>query len=80
MSDNEIRTTILQCLSLIAPEADSGQLRPDVNLRDQLDLDSIDLLNFFISLHKEFKIEIPERDYGQLLTLFGCEKYVRSKV
>lgn len=80
MSDDVIRATILQCLSVVAPEVDSAQLRSDIILRDQLDLDSIDLLNFFISLHKQFKIEIPEQDYGHLLTLAGCQKYIRAKL
>lgn len=48
------------------------QLLPDVSLRDQLDVDSMDLLNFMISLHKEFGVDIPERAYPQLMTIDGC--------
>lgn len=80
MKPEAIRSIVLECLNGIAPEADPATLQPTVNLRDQLDLDSVDLLNFVISLHKKFKIEIPEKDYPQLMTLNGCVTYLSSKV
>jgi acyl carrier protein len=76
MTRDEIRETVLRALSRIAPEADLSQLRPDRRIRDQLDIDSMDLLNFVIGLHKEFRIEIPEADYPQLATLNGCIDYL----
>jgi acyl carrier protein len=51
---------------------------PDVAFRDQLDLDSMDLLNFFIALHKEFNGKIPEADYAKLSTLNGCIAYLTA--
>lgn len=71
-ADDETRTTVLRILSEIAPEADTASLQPDVSFRDQLDLDSMDFLNFVISLHKAFHIEIPESDYPKYTTLNGC--------
>lgn len=76
MTRDEIRQTVLRALGQIAPEADLSQLRPDRRIRDQLDIDSMDLLNFVIELHKEFRIEIPEADYPQLATLNGCVDYL----
>lgn len=76
MSETEIREAILHVLGEIAPEADLRGLRPQARLRDQLDLDSMDFLNFVIGLHKELHIEIPERDYGRLATLAGCVDYL----
>lgn len=78
MNTNEIRQTVLKLLCNIAPETDPVQLRTDQGLRDQLDVDSMDLLNFMISLHKEFGIDIPERDYPQLGTVDGCVAYVEA--
>lgn len=80
MKPEEIRSVVLECLNGIAPEADPATIKPTVNLRDQLDLDSVDLLNFVISLHKRFKIEVPEKDYPQLMTLNGCVTYLSSRV
>jgi acyl carrier protein len=76
MTRDEVRQTVLRALGQIAPEADLSQLRPDMRIRDQLDIDSMDLLNFVIELHKEFGIDIPEADYPQLATLNGCIDYL----
>lgn len=76
MTKDEIRATVLRVLGQIAPEADLTQLNPARRLRDQLDIDSMDLLNFVIALHKELHVEIPEADYPKLATLQGCVDYL----
>jgi acyl carrier protein len=78
MTKDEIRGTVLRVLGQIAPEADLSQLKPHLRIRDQLDIDSMDLLNFVIGLHKELKIDIPEADYPKLVTLDGCIEYLAS--
>jgi acyl carrier protein len=72
LSKDDTRRQVLRILGEIAPEADTTSLRPDVSFRDQLDLDSMDFLNFVVALHKEFHIEIPESDYPKYMTLNGC--------
>lgn len=69
---DETRSLVLRLLGEIAPEADMTVLRPDVSFRDQLDLDSMDFLNFVVALHKEFQLDIPEADYPKYMTLNGC--------
>jgi len=78
MTPNQIRTIVLEELSAIAPEGDLAGLRPDVSFRHQLDLDSMDVLNFTIALHRRFGVEIPEADYPRLATLSGCVDYLTS--
>ncbi|MGH7165428.1 MAG: acyl carrier protein, partial [Nitrospiraceae bacterium] len=60
---------MLRILGEIAPEADLSTLKPDVNFRDQLDIDSMDFLNFVIALHEALRVEIPEADYPKLASL-----------
>ena len=79
MTREEIRATVLRLLSEIAPEAELGGLHPDENLRDQLDIDSMDFLNFLTAISHELGVEIPERDYGELLTLDGCVAYLVAR-
>jgi acyl carrier protein len=67
---------VIESLALIAPEADLEHLPPGVDLRDELDLDSMDFLNFVIAVHERTGIEVPERDYPQLLTLDACVRYL----
>jgi len=71
-SHADTREQILRLLGEIAPEADLAAINPDVSFRDQLDLDSMDFLNFVVSLHKAFEIDIPESDYPKYMTLNGC--------
>jgi acyl carrier protein len=80
MTDSEIRATVLRLLAEIAPEADPAAIRPDVDLRDQLDLDSMDLLNFVVAVDHELAVDIPESDYGQLGTLDGFVAYLAARL
>ena len=76
MTDQEIRQAVLRRMTEVAPEATPDQIKPAVNIRQQLDIDSIDLLKFLVSLHNEFAIEIPERDYGKLMTVNDIVAYI----
>ena len=78
MTTQEISKEVLRILGNIAPEADLAGVRPGVPFRDQFDLDSMDMLNFVIALHKQFQIEIPEADYPRLSSLEGCAEYLES--
>jgi len=79
MTKEKIREIVLRALGQIAPEADLAQFKPNLRIRDQVDLDSMDMLNFIIALHKELKVEIPEADYPKLLTLDDCTEYLASR-
>jgi len=76
VTTDEIRATVLHVLAGIAPEADLAAIDPDVDLREQLDVDSMDLLNFVIGLHEALHVDIPEADYPKLSTLDGCIDYL----
>lgn len=76
MTPDDIRAAVLSALGGVAPEADLEHLKPEVGFREQLDIDSMDFLNFVIALHKAFRIEIPEKDYPKLATLDGCVAYL----
>ena len=76
---DDLRTTVLRVLGDIAPEADLAALKPDVAFREQLDLDSMDMLNFVVGLHAALDIEIPEADYPRLTTLDASVEYLASR-
>jgi acyl carrier protein len=80
MSNDIARSAIIKVLGSIAPEADVAKIEPNENLREVLDLDSVDFLNFLVGLHDELGIEIPESDYGRLSTLSDIINYLTSKV
>lgn len=77
MNDTELRAAVIATLQSIAPEVEPGLLRDDQPLRLQVDLDSMDWLNFLIGLNQRLQIEIPESDYGRLVTLNDLLDYLR---
>jgi acyl carrier protein len=79
MTRDELRATVLRVLGEIAPEADLAGLEPGVPFRDQLDLDSMDGLNFMVGLHTALGIEVPEADYPKLATLETCLDYLAAR-
>ena len=80
MSDAEIRQKVLGILGGLAPEIDVHTLKPDVRLRDQMDIDSMDFLNFLIGVDAELGVDIPEADYPRLATLNAIYAYLREKL
>ncbi len=71
-------TATRNALAGIAPEADLDALAPDVDLQEELDLDSMDFLNFLIALGEATGVHVPESDYGQVRTFGSCVTYVTA--
>lgn len=80
MTDEQIKETIFRIMGEIAPEADFDDLEPDENMRKALDIDSYDFLNFIIGLNDELGVEIPEADYGQLVSLSDIIQYLSAQI
>ena len=80
MSQPDVRAVVLRHLGRVAPELDPDTLKPDVPLRDQIDVDSMDFLNVVIGLHEELGVDIPEADYGKLGTLEATVAYLEGKL
>ncbi|MCG6113145.1 MAG: acyl carrier protein [Paracoccus sp.] len=79
MTEAEIRTLAAELLSDIAPETDPTALPGDRDIREELDIDSMDFLNFIIALAKRTGLAIPEEHYPQLFTMDGIAAYVAEK-
>ena len=80
MTTDQIRAAIIAELGNIAPEMDVASVKPDADLREALDIDSMDFLNFIMALHKKLGIEVPEKDYPRLVTLAGATAYLEQRV
>ena len=79
MSAEELRSRVVAILRTIAPEVEPGELRPGQALRDQVDLDSMDWLNFLVALHERLGVDIPEGDYAKLVTLDDLATYLQAR-
>lgn len=80
MSPVEMRRVLFEAIASVAPESDPATVRDDDDLREVLDLDSMDFLNVVIALHERLKIDIPESDYGKLRTARSAIDYLMKKV
>ncbi|MDP3083600.1 MAG: acyl carrier protein [Rubrivivax sp.] len=76
MNANEIRQLAAEVLAGIAPEADLSGVGDGEDLRQALDLDSMDFLNFVVALNERTGIAIPEADMPKLFTLKGLLAYL----
>jgi acyl carrier protein len=80
MTADEIKKLVFQLLKQIAPDTEPSTLQPDENIRETLDIDSFDSLQFLVSLNEKLGIEIPEEDYGKITTLKTLVNYILDKM
>ncbi|MBI5757939.1 MAG: acyl carrier protein [Planctomycetales bacterium] len=76
MAPGEIRHAILDILSRIVPDEDLSNLNDSVPFRDQMELDSMDFLDIVMELRKRYRIQIPEEDYPNLISMQGTVSYL----
>ena len=79
MDEQTIRDAVSRILGNIAPEVSLSEIEPGKPLRDQIDLDSMDWLNFLVGLHEQLHVDIPEADYRKLVTLNDLVAYLRAR-
>lgn len=80
MSALDIRAVLLEELGNIAPEIDISSVDPKADLREALDIDSMDVLTFITAIHERLWLAIPEVDYPKLMTLDGAIAYLSAKL
>ncbi|MGC6423529.1 MAG: acyl carrier protein [Lentimonas sp.] len=79
MTEDQVKQIVIDIINDIAPDEDTSDLKDDVSLRDQMDLDSMDFLDIVMELRKQHGIEVPEDDYPQLASLASCATYLTPK-
>ncbi len=80
MTREDIRKAILDIITDIAPDEDLSNIKGDVRLREQIDLDSMDFLDIVMELRKRYNVEVPEAEYQQLATLDSSVNYLEPKL
>jgi acyl carrier protein len=80
VNDDAIRDVVVGALHEIAPEVDADALPGEADLREELELDSMDFLNFVTALHEGLGVDVPERDYPLLGSIDACVRYVSGRL
>jgi acyl carrier protein len=80
VTDDELKALIFREVGNIAPETDLDQIDPSSNLREQVDLDPMDMLNLLIAIHGATGVDIPEADYAKMASIDDAVAYLRMRV
>jgi acyl carrier protein len=80
MTKEQIKATVLEIIAQIIPDEDLSNLKGDIPIREQVELDSMDFLDIIMELRKRYGIELPENDYVQLATLDGSAAYLEPRM
>ena len=66
MTREQVRQAVLDALLTVVPEARPAEINPAAPLREQLDIDSMDFINFVVTLDEALGVDVPEAEYGRL--------------
>ena len=80
MKAEEIRTMIMEVIHEIVPDEDLSNLKGDIRIRDQIEMDSMDFLDVVMELRKRYNIVVPEDDYMELSTLDSSVAYLEPRM
>ncbi|MBQ6600268.1 MAG: acyl carrier protein [Clostridia bacterium] len=59
-------------------EIDPEKLTEDTNIRSELGLNSLELINIAVAIEDEFDVEIPDREVGNIETLGDAIKVIQK--
>lgn len=79
MTREQIQSAIFELLKITAPETEPSSLKPDEDIREALNIDSFDALQFLIAINDKLDIDIPEQDYGKTTTLRSLTDYLEER-
>lgn len=80
MRHESIQTAALEELITVAPDLEGEDIPPEADLRETLDLDSMDIVNWVSALHRRLGVDIPEADYPRLVSLNATADYLAARL
>ena len=80
MTPAEIRDAVLDILATINPDEDLSSLDDEQEFRDQLEMDSMDFLDIVMELRKRYRVQVPEEDYENLVSMTKTVAYLEPKM
>jgi acyl carrier protein len=80
MTHTDIRTAFLEEVLKVAPDLEPDDIGENDHIQDDLELDSMDVLNLVSALHGRFGVDIPEVDYVRIATPARAAVYLASRL
>nr|WP_137678699.1 phosphopantetheine-binding protein [Parerythrobacter lutipelagi] len=78
MTYEEARTIVIEEIETIAPDVAPVAIGDAEDVREALDLDSMDIYNLIAALHMRLEIDIPDRDAAQFVTIGGAARWLEE--
>lgn len=79
ISLDDAQRVVVEAVLDIAPDLEGIEIPLEADLRQDLDLDSMDLVNLTAALSERLGADIPERDYALLDTIGACAAYLHDR-
>lgn len=76
MTRAEIEKALFEAITKVAPEAEPGRVPRTADIREELDIDSMDFLNIVVALHERLGVDIPESEYPRLFSIDSALAYL----
>jgi acyl carrier protein len=80
MTKEEVKSVLMEIVAEIIPDEDLTNLKGDIPIREQVELDSMDFLDIIMELRKRYGIEVPEDDYIHLATVDSSVAYLEPRM
>ena len=80
MNKEQIKTSIIEQILIIAPDLEYDDIPSDENLQNALEIDSYDFLHLLTALYEQLGVEVPEADYGKVDTLNHMAEYFAKRI
>ena len=79
MADNNLEARLK---TMIAEQlgVDEAQVVPSASFADDLNADSLDLVELIMSIEEEFGVEIPDEDAEKIVTVQDALNYLKEHV
>ena len=61
-------------------DVEEDQITGDTNILEDLEADSLDIVDLIMSIEDEFEVEIPDEDVEELRTVDDAVKYIEQKL
>ncbi|MDG4647842.1 acyl carrier protein [Roseibacterium sp. SDUM158017] len=78
MSKPDYRAVFIEELTRVAPDIEAADIGDDDHIQDDLELDSMDVLNLVAALHERLGVDIPEKDYPRISTPARAAAYLSA--
>lgn len=78
MNEDDARTAVYAALGQVAPDIGPDDLDDAARFRQDLELDSLDFLRLVETIAGGTGVDIPERDYPEVLTVGALIAYLAA--